>query len=125
MVGKVRKYKPLTDLDLLRLINDGVITVDANADVYCNGSKLTKYLEGGRKDRETTKYELVRIYYGKARRAVAVHKLVWMEHTRAAVPEGFEIHHWDEDTTHNAFDNLLCLHSLDHRKFHVSEEVPF
>ena len=53
-----------------------------------------------------------------------------MAGTGEAIPKGFEVHHEDEETQSNAFDNLLCLHKLDHRKKHRhawadEEPIPF
>jgi len=34
------------------------------------------------------------------------------------IPEGWEVHHEDEDKTNNSFVNLFCLHPEDHKKVH-------
>lgn len=68
----------------------------------------------------------VRLYFMGRRKSMAVHRLVWMAATGVTIPYGFEIHHRDEDTQNNQFSNLLCLHRLDHQKFHENVvEVPF
>lgn len=63
-------------------------------------------------------------------KSIALHRLVWMTATRSPIPDGFEIHHRDENPRNNAFRNLLCLHTLDHRKMHeneaaADEPIPF
>lgn len=60
--------------------------------------------------------------------SIHVSNLVWM-YFCGEIPKSFEIHHIDENPLNNAFDNLLCLHYMDHReKFHphaCEEEIPF
>jgi hypothetical protein len=69
----------------------------------------------------------VDLWYSGRRASINVSHLVWMWHTNYVLPDGFEIHHRDEDCTNNEFDNLLALHPIDHGKLHASveEEVPF
>jgi hypothetical protein len=71
----------------------------------------------------------VRIYWKGKRKACAVHRLIWMAATRSSIPEGFEVHHRDNDTSHNPFYNLMCVHKMDHDKFHKEHfeenDVPF
>lgn len=71
----------------------------------------------------------VRLFrYGKSK-AIAVHRLVWLAGTGSPIPEGWEIHHRDGVTSHNWFDNLFCLHPVDHRKLHsrglLEDPTPF
>jgi len=34
------------------------------------------------------------------------------------IPQGFEIHHRDENPENNDFENLICVHQIDHNKLH-------
>lgn len=73
------------------------------------------------------KYPFIRLY-SNGERHIALHRVIWIVGTGSPIPEGWEIHHWDEDVMNTAFDNLLCLHPNDHRKFHrdvEDEEMPF
>lgn len=46
-----------------------------------------------------------------------LHRAVWKLHF-GDIPEGFEVHHVDEDKTHNHPSNFLLLTSSDHGKLH-------
>lgn len=111
----------MTKRELLRLLLSEHYSVDIHAGTIRNqkGNLLKAYPnEEG--------HLFVRLYKDGKRKASAVHRLVWMYATRSTIPKEFEIHHRDRDTSNNAFENLLCVHRLDHIKFHVSEEeVPF
>ena len=114
----------LTPTDIIATF-DTVFSVDVNDGSVrrlSNGRTIRPYIgnpEG---------HAFVRLYHGKRRKTIAVHRLVWMFATRAEIPPKFEIHHRDHDTANNAFDNLVCVHYLDHRKLHAdddADDVPF
>lgn len=67
----------------------------------------------------------VDIFYNKQRKSINISHLVWMYHTRMVIPNGFEIHHIDENPENNNFSNLICVHCLDHLKLHPQSETPF
>lgn len=70
----------------------------------------------------------VDICFDKKKLSINVSHLVWMFYTNCVIPEGWEIHHRNEDPTDNSFNNLICVHPIDHRKLHAvkdEEEVPF
>lgn len=64
---------------------------------------------------------------GGKRTSIHVSHLIWMWNTNSVLPDGFEVHHRDEDCTNNDFNNLIAVHPIDHSKLHASadEEVPF
>jgi hypothetical protein len=71
-------------------------------------------------------YLFVRLYSGGRCRSIHLGKLVWMSVTKCVVPAGWEVHHVDGDTRNNHWENVECLHELDHKKKHRSSaEVPF
>ena len=72
-------------------------------------------------------HRYLRVYGSRKYKAIAEHRAVWMMTTNSVIPYGWEIHHIDGDVTNNLFDNLMCLHHLDHDKFHkaYTREVPF
>lgn len=49
---------------------------------------------------------------------VALHRVIW-EEANGPIPDGFEIHHVDEDKTHNCLTNLECLSKPDHTRLHA------
>jgi hypothetical protein len=71
----------------------------------------------------------VRVYGLGGCRTMPRSRLVWLSVVLESLPGNqWEIHHWDEDRRNDSFDNLYCLHRIDHRKLHRSsgsEEVPF
>lgn len=59
-----------------------------------------------------------KVYKG---RYVYEHQLVWWLNTKILVPEGYIIHHKDEDKHNNTFSNLELKTSLQHIKEHNEE----
>ena len=47
----------------------------------------------------------------------ALHRELWKS-AHGAIPDGYEVHHIDGDTSNNAMDNLECLSELDHQCNH-------
>lgn len=45
------------------------------------------------------------------------HDIVWEEHN-GPIPEGYEVHHRDENKRHNKIENLELLTSLEHKRIH-------
>jgi HNH endonuclease len=61
-------------------------------------------------------------------RWVREHHLVWWDHTGERVPEGYVVHHLDEDRENNELTNLELLTEGEHQRRHrigstVSEET--
>lgn len=67
----------------------------------------------------------VRLYWGSKKVNIAVSRLVWMAKTLQPIPPRFEVHHADDNRHNNNWKNLICVHTLDHKKLHNEEEVPF
>lgn len=108
---------------ILELVRRGryQVNTDTGQVIGCRGKPITPFF---RKD-DTKKHLYVRLYYyGKAVRSISVAKLVWIAYTNSLPPPKWEVHHRDEDPSHNGWINLLCLHPLDHGKLHRSD-VPF
>lgn len=54
-----------------------------------------------------------------------LHVYVWEKVNGRRVPEGYEVHHADENKMHNEPENLDCITADEHRKYHathISEE---
>lgn len=118
----------MTDDEVLYLLNHGIYIVDkVTAEVI--GSRGFKIRPTPEKEGE---YLFVRLFSFdgeiKRFRKIALHRLVWMSVTKELIPAGWEVHHRDEDKGHNAWSNLICVHRLDHEKFHPyneNEPIPF
>lgn len=108
---------------MLRLLRNGVYTVDIeSAEVFAANGKLIRPIIGD------DGYHFVRLHYRKKQKTIALQRLVWMAGTDTVIPEKWEVHHWNNNRSHNWFVNLFCLHKLDHEKVHhllEPSEVPF
>lgn len=108
--------------DLLEFVKKGPYLIDIDEGIIYNsrGHELSTYANDDG-------HLFVRIYWNGKRKAIAVHRLVWMAATKSTIPEKFQVHHRDGDTENNSFTNLMCVHEMDHRKFHEEhyEEIPF
>lgn len=124
-----KQYKErLTDRDILKLLHLGRYKVDLDTgEVFQGNGKPLKAYEGNEE-----KHLWVRLYGFKKRKAIAVHRLVWLAGAGRPIPKGFQIHHRNLDTQDNRWSNLFCLHERDHRKLHsgpggdlIDEDIPF
>ncbi len=53
---------------------------------------------------------------------IAEHRMVWIRHNKMSIPQGFIIHHRDQDKLNNHIDNLLLLPQNLHLKLHWAYE---
>lgn len=122
---RTRTFGAMTDEDVLYLLQTRVYTVDlTNGDIFGPCGNLRRTYPGGRRRRHL----FVRLVVGERRRAIGVHVLCWMAGMMMVVPPNFEVHHVDECPKHNAFENLIAVHEIDHRKLHrhtQDEVIPF
>lgn len=117
------KGSPLSDKGILAAFDAGRYLLVDNKITLPNGKALYTYT-----GKDSAKHLFVRIHYRNRRRGVAVHRVIWIVSTRSTIPSGWEVHHRDLDPTNNRFDNLFCLHPLDHRKLHkglIVEDTSF
>jgi hypothetical protein len=128
----------MSQKEVLQLLKEGVYYLDETGDgparLLRGGREVTKvYLDNGN-GRGGGGRAWVRLYWNGRRKQIMFAKLVWMAHTRRVVPTGFEIHHRDLDRRNDRWGNLVCVHELDHRKFHGqgaelplpdTEDIPF
>jgi hypothetical protein len=124
MLKKV-KPKPVTKQEVLDWLQEGAFTI-ADGEVYTRAGRQLVQRLNKRKGSERGDAR-VDLKYGGKRRSINVSHLVWMWGTNSVIPDGYEIHHMDEDPTNNNFDNLVALHPIDHAKMHatVEEPIPF
>jgi len=115
----------VTKQDILKWLQDGTFTIEDGKVYSSRGRELVQRIN--KRKRCEHGDPRVDLYYGGERASINVSHLIWMWHTNMVVPDGFEVHHRDEDPTNNNWTNLLAVHSLDHTKLHAEdkEEVPF
>lgn len=84
---------------------------EAQTVAYFNGIKF-------RRDPKTGYFLATRKTDGKRRERL--HCYVW-RYYHGAVPEGFHVHHKDENKLHNDIENLECISRHDHLSLHSTE----
>lgn len=57
-----------------------------------------------------------------------LHRLIWEDFYKKPIPKGYDIHHVDGNSTNNKINNLQCVFSKLHQRFHkknrkVSDET--
>ena len=52
-----------------------------------------------------------------------LHRAVWKSHNKRDIPDGWHIHHRDEDKANNSPDNLEAIPSPDHSRHHHPDGV--
>lgn len=108
----VRKYRQATDQIFLDRIADGTLRVDTKrARVWVRRGKRWQRLTINWDSRE--RYQFVRVYQRGARKAIALHRLVWIAAHRRLVPAGCEIHH-KRGRGKNGIEHLECLSHGEH-----------
>ena len=130
MSKKEPKYITATIEEVWDWLADGVYTVHDGGKVY-KGTKLLAQRTNCRQRMDDGDPRVDLWHLGK-RRSCHVSQLVWMVNAGCPIPEGFEMHHRDENPHNNVFNNLLCIHKTDHPKLHEPEatgvendEIPF
>lgn len=115
----------VTKQDILNWLKAGAFSI-VDGEVYSRrGRRLVQRINKRKRcEHGDPRVDLV---HGGKRASVHVSHLIWMSETNCVLPDGFEIHHRDEDPMNNNFSNLICVHPLDHNKLHATaqEEVPF
>ena len=80
---------------------------------YFNGVRFTRD--------DQTGYYLSAHKVKETGKRIRLHKYVWLIE-RGEIPEGCQIHHVDEDKSHNDIDNLECLSEHDHLSYHSQRQ---
>ncbi len=123
---KKRKYLPITDEEVLGLIQCGALCVNTQTAQAWWADRPDHMLKPSPCHRD---YQHVRLYRPSAkpgiyrRRSVAIHKLVWMAANMQLVPLGFEVHHKDQRRLPNGdrknwISNLELLDCDSHTWYH-------
>lgn len=115
----------VTKQEILKWLRRNVFIV-VDGEVYTRTGRKLKQRINKRRRCEHGDPRVDLCYKGK-RISIHVSHLVWMSNTDCVLPDGFQVHHRDEDPTNNNFENLIAVHPLDHTKLHagVEEEIPF
>ncbi len=123
-----RKWRQLTQADIIKLFREGVYTVDLEKGIVSSGhtGKPLKIKVGGRPDPNGQKEDrqFYELHYKDQRRKIAVSVCIWIVGSGRPVPDGFEIHHRDRDYHNNGWSNLFALFRLDHKKLHNGNGKP-
>lgn len=116
----------ITDERIIELIDEGLIEVDLDtAEVVVRGVALKPQLIGGDRRQPEHKRWTYGLRFDGQRRTIVRSKLVYLAGARIPIPQGFEIHHLDEDKNNDGWSNLIMVTMADHRKIHNQEEIPF
>ena len=135
MKNKKSKPKHVSDEELIRLLDEGIIKVDLETtELWVNGNKIAPYLNGAdnRGGQEDHKRWSFGLRIDGRRRTITRSKMVYLAGSRKLIPLGNEIHHKDEDNENDKWSNLISVSFEDHKKFHYEDqdtesdgEVPF
>lgn len=110
-----RKYKTLTDEEILDLLRDGVIWV-VGTQVFSRGrQKVEDIFHRG--------YRHVRIYHDNKRKSIAKHRLIWMAANGQVIPPGCEIHH-SKGKSNEFPQHLELLTTGQHHALHDGGDYP-
>lgn len=116
----------LTDVEVLELLRLKIYEVDLETGrVFGTTIKGRRVEVKQEVNGKAGDYLGIRIKCKGRRRKIAVHVLVWMAGTLSIRPTNWQVHHLDENPLNNTFTNLICLHPMDHQKFHAEDETPF
>lgn len=107
---RTRKYLFIPYAAILYAILDGVIVVDTVRAVIKMRGRVLK-----QRPDSTDRYLFVRIHMYGGRRAIAVHRMVWMAMHKMVVPPEHDIHHKDRNKRNNVGTNLSARDMAKHR----------
>ena len=123
----------ISEAKILELINSGVYTVcPKTAEVRSRGKIVRPFpqrVHGG------IHWRLTVFGFGGNKKIFRA-RLVWIAKTRRLIPPGFVVHHANEDSQDDSWENLVCVYREDHLKLHPNggrngnsavepEEIPF
>lgn len=125
MISQSNRKAPVTKQEIFDWLQAGIFYL-VDDQVYSRaGRQLAQRINTRKRcDHGDPRVDLC---HGGRRASINVSQLVWMWNTNSVLPDGFEVHHRDEDCTNNDFNNLIAVHPVDHSKLHASaeEDVPF
>ena len=114
-----RKYGKLTDAHILEMLQTGLLAVDVHAGVVRKqrrvGPRWTDEWITLKSQMDRNGYPAVRIRWNGRRKAIMVHRLVWMANEGRLIPAGYDIDHLDRDRGHASYKNLR-LRLINHNR---------
>lgn len=126
------QYSKMTKKQVISLFKKGIYSVDLETGVVLDRYHRPLSPQSNENFGKGTGHYYNKLYYtdetGRYATNLYVHQIVWMFGTLHVIPYKWEIHHLKEEHEvpyWNAFSNLICLHKIDHLKFHKTEDVPF
>jgi len=104
-----RSRKGLTDEDILARLIEGTLSVDiVKAEVYSGDRKLSvREADRGSRGR----YRFVEICRNGKKKAIALHRIVWMAVTKRLIPDDKDIDHIRGSVAGDGISNLRCIPS--------------
>lgn len=111
----------MTDADILERIINGTLWVDGET-VWSANAKEPLTVVTRTSNRST--YQFVSVSLRGRKKAIALHRLVWMFHNKQLVPEGFDVdHRFGKNVDRpNAIENLRLLESSINRSIGKPDE---
>ena len=124
-----RKYRRMTDDQILQLIEEGHLKVNPITGVVRKHRKVchewTKQWVILKQDLDRNGYPSVRIYWNGHRKGAMVHRLVYMAVRRKLIPDGYDVDHRDKNRANRSYRNLRLRTIATNRGKHAEEAVPF
>ena len=114
--NKMHKSTLASKETILQWLKEGIFTLHEGGRIYKGTRCLTQRIN--KRNRMKNGDPRVDLSHESKRRSCHVSHLVWMINVGIVIPKDFEIHHRDEDPLNNNFENLICIHALDHVKLH-------
>lgn len=110
-----RKYGRITNRKILQLFAKGIYRFDDGAVFGRNGKTINifKCHRG---------YKWVRLYHKNGRKAVAIHRLIWMLANLKTIPRGWVVHHIYGKDQENPND-LEAITKSDHKRRHYARDL--
>lgn len=115
-----RKYAPADEQIVLDRISEGTLRIDTvcgRAYVLYRGRwrEATYYPDRGN-------YQYLRLHHRGRRRAVALHRAVWIAHNQQLLPDGAEVHHVRGKWAGNGIGNVKPLGHVEHMAEHYDRD---
>lgn len=117
---KKTRYQKMPPDVLLDLILSDKYLIDLDLGIV--QSTITKKELYTFRNKRWGNHLFIRLYCGSYRKGISVSRVIWIKGSGCLIPEGWEIHHINENPLDNRFENLCCLHPIDHKKRHQAQE---
>lgn len=108
-----RSRKGMTDIDILERIMDGTLWVEGETAWVIDRCKAKVPLTVRTRTSSRSTYQFIEVSSRGRKKAIALHRLVWMYHHKQVVPEGYDVDHRFGKNIEkpNSIENLRLLES--------------